>query len=106
MRLLVRLYAVLIILDLSYPQVGQAQCAVQQGPPPPLEEFYTGTGDPGGPDKFWQVSKDSLSYTTATLMQHLDPVYFMSYAWISFSPTGEHGGNVYFWFKKSFDLPC
>jgi len=106
MSLLFRRCVILIILALSCPYIGRGQCAVPQGPPPPLEEFYTGTGNPGGPDKFWQISLDSLSYTPATLMEHLDPVYFLSYAWISFSSTGEHASNRYFWYKKSFDLPC
>ena len=83
-----------------------SQCSVQTGPPPPLQAFVSGIGNPGNPDKNWQVSVDSVNYVPATIMSGLPDLYFKNYAWISFSTSGEHTGDKFFFYKKQFDLPC
>src|SRR3954453_10397674 len=39
-------------------------------------------------------------------MANLPQIYYNNSRWISFSATGEHSGNRYFFYKIEFNLPC
>jgi gliding motility-associated-like protein len=85
-----------------------SQCFPEKGPPLSNSEFTTGGDIAGGPDRSWKIALDSINgpYVPATLMYPLPLIYHNNNHWISFSGTGEHASNRYFFFKKEFDLPC
>lgn len=95
-----------------------SQCAVQTGPPPSNASFNTGTNGKGATvpagsaDINWKVTRDSVNgtYQPAVVMTGIPSVYYRSpwqdCAWISFSATGEHTADRFFFFKTGFDLPC
>ena len=85
-----------------------SQCTVQTGPPPPNSDFNTGSGVGGETDRKWKVAKDSITgaYEGADIMSGLPMIYYNSSKWISFSASGEHSGDRYFFYKTEFDLPC
>lgn len=97
---------------------GWTQCAVQTGQAPGNDYFNTGsdgkgrTVAPGGADLHWQVARDSINgvYQPALIMSAVPAVYYRSpwsdCAWISFSATGEHTADRFFFFRISFELPC
>lgn len=66
----------------------------------------------GMQDLNWKIARDSINgiYQAAIVMNPLDPNYFQSAQpdckWISFSPSGEHSGSGYFFYKIEFDLAC
>jgi gliding motility-associated-like protein len=80
---------------------------IQTGPPPPAD-YFKSSGEPGHTDAKWKVAKDSITgiYQPAVIMTSLDPVYFPGGKWISFSATGEHTGDKFFFYRLDFDLPC
>lgn len=84
-----------------------SQCSVQIGPPPPASNFNTGNGGRTN-DAYWQIAKDSITgpYNPAVVMSGLPDSYHNNSRWISFSTTGEHSGNRYFFYKRDFELPC
>jgi len=106
MHCIARHFCILLLALIFSRHSSVAQCTVQTGPPPPVEAFISGIGNPGNPDKNWLVSTDSINYSPATIMTGLPDTYFKNYAWISFSTSGEHTGNKFFFYKKQFDLPC
>ena len=85
-----------------------AQCTVDAGTAPSASYFNTAEGEsPGGTDKKWTIANDYNGlYKPAVVMSGLPPVFYNSRAWISFSESGEHTGDKYFFYKINFDLPC
>lgn len=95
-----------------------SQCSVQSGPPPANASFNTGSNgkgstiSPGATDLNWKVARDSITgiYQSAVAMTTIPSVYYKSpwqdCSWVSFSATGEHTADRFFFFKTSFDLPC
>jgi gliding motility-associated-like protein len=94
------------------------QCSVQVGLPP-ADSYFNSASDGsastvqgGQPDRHWKVAKDSINgdYQPAVALSVFPSVFYSSErrdcSWISFSPTGEHSGNRFFFFKIDFDLPC
>ncbi|HVZ56377.1 MAG TPA: gliding motility-associated C-terminal domain-containing protein [Chitinophagaceae bacterium] len=85
-----------------------AQCSPGVGPAPRSSDFTTGVTNQSGTDLRWKVAKDSINgiYLPAVSLVMLPLVYYNAPTWISFSPTGEHASNRFFFFKTEFDLPC
>lgn len=111
-----QLITVFLFLFLTGSFQSFAQCTTQTGPPPAAVSFNTARDDGGivlsssENDPHWKIAKDSITgeYLPAIIMGPLDPVYYAGRVsrWISFSLTGEHTSNRYFFYKKDFDLPC
>jgi len=89
-------------------QETAAQCFPQVGAPPPASAFSTGEEAPGSNDTKWTIALDSITgqYKPAIVMSGLPSIYHNGAHWISFSTTGEHTSNRYFFFKTSVNLPC
>jgi len=84
------------------------QCDPQTGAGPAADFFNTGEGAPGTNDARWKVALDSITgeFKPAIVMSGLPPLYHNSAHWISFSTSGEHTNNRFFFFKINVDLPC
>jgi gliding motility-associated-like protein len=85
-----------------------SQCSPVTGAPPVAAYFNSGGPAPGSPDPKWQIALDSINgqYVPAIQMGGLPQLYHNSSRWISFSTSGEHTGNRYFFYKIEVDLPC
>jgi gliding motility-associated-like protein len=85
-----------------------SQCSPQIGPGPAGTFFNTGQESPGANDTKWKVALDSITgeFKSAIVMSGLPPLYHNSAHWISFSTSGEHLSNRFFFFKINVDLPC
>lgn len=80
--------------------------------------FNTGTNGAGGVlpggsnDSHWQLSTGSITgpYAPAIVMSSIPGSYYASpwpdCRWISHSASGTHSGNVDFYYKTTFYLPC
>src|SRR5678809_1207588 len=99
-----RPYFTVLILLLAAGSECWSQCSVQTGPPPPFSIFNSSsTGNA------WSVSTNDINgpYNPAVLMTTPSGFYVSpSSSWISFSATGEHTGNRFFFFKMNVELPC
>ncbi|HWJ92856.1 MAG TPA: gliding motility-associated C-terminal domain-containing protein [Flavisolibacter sp.] len=98
----------LIVLAVLVSQNSFSQCAPQMAAPPASTNFNSGIEGNPGHDKIWLIGKDSITanYVPATIMTGLPTLYYNSKSWISFSETGEHSGNRYFFYKTNVDLAC
>jgi gliding motility-associated-like protein len=98
----------LLFLILFIVQKSFGQCAPQTGPPPASSAFNSGIAGSNGTDHIWFIGKDSITadYVPATIMTGLPDLYHNKSKWISFSQTGEHTSDRYFFYKATFDLPC
>lgn len=88
------------------------------GPPPPASQFNTGTNGAGGTlpggsnDASWRVATGNINgpYTPAIVMNPVPGAYYSSpwpdCEWISHMATGSHGGNVNYFYRVDFALPC
>lgn len=97
---------------------GLPQCGIQTGQAPGNDYFNTGSDEkgytvsPGDADLHWQVARDSINavYQSAVVMSAVPAVYYRSpwrdCAWISFSATGKHTADRFFFFRIRFELPC
>src|SRR6185436_943732 len=98
------LYKIFLIVLLLVSRECWLQCSVQTGPPPPFSIFNSSsTGNA------WSVAIDDINgpYNPTVFMSTPSGFYVSpSSSWVSFSTTGEHNGNRFFFFKMSFDLPC
>ncbi|MES2893216.1 MAG: gliding motility-associated C-terminal domain-containing protein [Bacteroidota bacterium] len=96
---------VLLMLDINQ---AQAQCSPAIGAPPSKAFFHTGGSNPGEADSKWMIATDSLNgnYKAAIVMTGLSSEYYNPQTWLSFSPTGEHGGSIYLFYKLEFNLAC
>lgn len=95
-----------------------SQCDVAVGPPPPNSYFNTasdgstGVLPAGSKDRNWTVAMDVITgtYAPAVVMSPVPSTYhkgdWSNGYWVSFSETGSHPGNTFFFFKIEFDLPC
>src|SRR3954464_3539862 len=85
-----------------------SQCSPLTGAPPVAAYFNTGGPAPGSPDPKWKIALDSINgqYVPATQMGGLPQLYHNAPRWISFSSSGEHTSNRYFFYKIEVDLPC
>ena len=111
-------YIIVLLLFLFFGVQSFSQCYVQSGPPPLISFFNTGSQRvsgtiPAGDSDFnWKVARDSINgnYQPAIVMVGIPSVYYKSIwsdcAWISFSPSGEHSVEQFFFYKINFDLPC
>jgi gliding motility-associated-like protein len=97
------------ILDLTViPRIGSA---------PYPRWFNTGTDDAGGRlpsgalDLRWKVSTDKNGpYYPAVVMNYIPPNYSLSIwpdcIWVSHNLQGSHSGNMFYYYRIDFDLPC
>jgi len=88
------------------------------GPPPPASQFNTGTNGAGGTlpggtnDASWRVATNNINgpYTPAVVMNPVPGAYYSSpwpdCEWISHNAAGNHSGNVSYFYRVDFDLPC
>src|SRR5690349_12698967 len=120
MRLLYTFYrhSIVVTITVLLHYAAWAQCSPQNGAPPKNSDFNTAKGTsgeklpPNAKDLKWKIGFDSINaiYNAATVMGNLSSVYYQSQkndcAWISFSETGEHTNNRFFFFKTDFNLPC
>jgi len=103
-----RFYMVFFLVGVLQYQESVAQCSPQMGAPPPASAFNTGQVAPGANDPKWTIALDSITgqYRPAIVMSGLPSIYYNRTNWISFSPSGEHTSNRFFFYRMSIDLPC
>lgn len=114
MRLLYTFYrhSVVVAITMLLHYTATAQCSPQNGAPPKNSDFNTGKEVSNSKDVKWKIGTDSITavYNPATVMRNLASVYYQPLngdcAWISFSETGEHTSNRFYFFKTDFNLPC
>src|SRR5690242_11825385 len=85
-----------------------SQCSPDTGTAPSVSYFNTASTLPATNDPKWQVAWDSITgeFKPAFVMTGLSSSYHNPVHWISFSPSGEHSNNHFFFFKMNVDLPC
>lgn len=85
-----------------------SQCSPQSGAGPQASFFRTGQAPAGSFDPSWKVAQDSITgeFKPATVMQGLPSLYYHAPLWISFSASGEHSRDRFFFFMINVDLPC
>lgn len=95
-----------------------SQCSPSVGPPPLNSSFNTGTNGIGGTltissnDLSWKVAVNSISgpYNPAKVIAPIVGYYYNSpwadCAWISHNLTAAHSGNVDYFYRIDFNLPC
>lgn len=92
--------------------------APPDGNPLPASTFNTGTNGNGGtitngaPDALWQVSPNNINgpYSPTVAMSPIPGSYYNSpwadCRWISHQMDGRHTGNIIYYYKAEFELPC